>query len=444
MKKRILGLLLCFVMLAALLPVSAMATGKNELTYVITSYATVGRSVLLQVRPGDTDDPVTFRVKDDGGTGATITDHDVFLATKPGVATITAIVTDDKGKDAPYEEDFEIIVQDVAAIVAAGGAIWDYETGALLSGAAPAGISYNAASHTLTLDNAKITTPYVQEVLTHVDDEEHGYEMEKCFYGIYADKDLNIVLRGSSSISFKTMDDNASETALGDVAVTGGRVTVSGDGSLTTTVPIRNDEGLLEINGAEINCPGMGAHKIRVNNGRVVANGSGLGVTFLVVDGDEAYVEGRSSEEYWGYGIQFGCAVCGNGKVEVKGGTVIAYGTEDCYAYGFIYSDDTGEDNNAPKIHPSYTEARVWMGMTEEEALAKGPQEQSVLVDNNGMRYIKIAPLPKTPDEPDQPVPPDLPVTGDSTHLGLLLFLCVASGAACILFLKRKKTYAAK
>jgi len=444
MKKRILGLLLCFVMLAALLPVSAMAD-DNGIEYVITPYATVGRSILLQIRPEDYDAPVTFRVKNAGGTGATITDNDVFYATKPGEAIVTAVIAD-RGYTAPLEVDFTVTVTDADAIVAAGGAIWDYEFGALVSGTAPAGVSYNASSHTLTLDNAKITTPYVQEVLTHTDDEEHGYEMEKCFYGIYADKDLNILLRGSSSISFKTMDDNASETALGDVAVTGGRVTVSGDGSLTTNVPIRNDEGLLEINGAEINCSSMGAHKIRVNNGRVVANGSGLDVTFLVVDGDEAYVEGRYMGEDWdwGYGIQFGCAVCGNGKVEVKGGTVIAYGTEDCYAYGFIYSDNTGEDNNAPKIHPSYTEARVWMGMTEEEALAKGPQEQSVLVDNNGMRYIKIAPLPKTPDEPDQPVPPDLPVTGDSTHLGLLLFLCVASGAACILFLKRKKTYAAK
>lgn len=152
--------------------------------------------------------------------------------------------------------------------------------------------SYNAASNTLTLTDAKIT---------------NGYEVSGKTYGIYANGDLNIELTGTSTVESDQLE--ASVYIDGDL-------TISGTGSL-------------EAKGG--NAAGIRVYRnLTVNSGSVTGSsseGEGIDVSDNLIVNSGGIVSGTSST-YVG--------ICCESSIIVNGGTVFGTGTDGIVSFECI------------------------------------------------------------------------------------------------------------
>lgn len=152
--------------------------------------------------------------------------------------------------------------------------------------------SYNAASNTLTLTDAKIT---------------NGYEASGKTYGIYANGDLNIELTGTSTVESDQLE--ASVYIDGDL-------TISGTGSL-------------EAKGG--NAAGIRVYRnLTVNSGSVTGSsseGEGIDVSGDLIVNSGGIVSGTSST-YVG--------ICCESSIIVNGGTVFGTGTDGIVSFECI------------------------------------------------------------------------------------------------------------
>ena len=152
--------------------------------------------------------------------------------------------------------------------------------------------SYNAASNTLTLTDAKIT---------------NGYEVSGKTYGIYANGDLNIELTGTSTVESDQLE--ASVYIDGDL-------TISGTGSL-------------EAKGG--NAAGIRVYRnLTVNSGSVTGSsseGEGIDVSGDLIVNSGGIVSGTSST-YIG--------ICCESSIIVNGGTVFGTGTDGIVSFECI------------------------------------------------------------------------------------------------------------
>lgn len=152
--------------------------------------------------------------------------------------------------------------------------------------------SYNAASNTLTLTDAKIT---------------NGYEVSGKTYGIYANGDLNIELTGTSTVESDQLE--ASVYIDGDL-------TISGTGSL-------------EAKGG--NAAGIRVYRnLTVNSGSVTGSsseGEGIDVSDDLIVNSGGIVSGTSST-YVG--------ICCESSIIVNGGTVFGTGTDGIVSFECI------------------------------------------------------------------------------------------------------------
>ena len=152
--------------------------------------------------------------------------------------------------------------------------------------------SYNAASNTLTLTDAKIT---------------NGYEVSGKTYGIYANGDLNIELAGTSTVESDQLE--ASVYIDGDL-------TISGTGSL-------------EAKGG--NAAGIRVYRnLTVNSGSVTGSsseGEGIDVSDDLIVNSGGIVSGTSST-YVG--------ICCESSIIVNGGTVFGTGTDGIVSFECI------------------------------------------------------------------------------------------------------------
>ena len=152
--------------------------------------------------------------------------------------------------------------------------------------------SYNAASNTLTLTDAKIT---------------NGYEVSGKTYGIYANGDLNIELTGTSTVESDQLE--ASVYIDGDL-------TISGTGSL-------------EAKGG--NAAGIRVYRnLTVNSGSVSGNSGeeeGIDVSDDLIVNSGGIVSGTSST-YIG--------ICCESSIIVNGGTVFGTGTDGIVSFEYI------------------------------------------------------------------------------------------------------------
>lgn len=152
--------------------------------------------------------------------------------------------------------------------------------------------SYNAASNTLTLTDAKIT---------------NGYEVSGKTYGIYANGDLNIELTGTSTVESDQLE--ASVYIDGDL-------TISGTGSL-------------EAKGG--NAAGIRVYRnLTVNSGSVSGNSGeeeGIDVSDDLIVNSGGIVSGTSST-YIG--------ICCESSIIVNGGTVFGTGTDGIVSFECI------------------------------------------------------------------------------------------------------------
>lgn len=152
--------------------------------------------------------------------------------------------------------------------------------------------SYNAASNTLTLTDAKIT---------------NGYEVSGKTYGIYANGDLNIELTGTSTVESDQLE--ASVYIDGDL-------TISGTGSL-------------EAKGG--NAAGIRVYRnLTVNSGSVSGNSGeeeGIDVSGDLIVNSGGIVSGTSST-YIG--------ICCESSIIVNGGTVFGTGTDGIVSFECI------------------------------------------------------------------------------------------------------------
>lgn len=152
--------------------------------------------------------------------------------------------------------------------------------------------SYNTASNTLTLTDAKIT---------------NGYEVSGKTYGIYANGDLNIELTGTSTVESDQLE--ASVYIDGDL-------TISGTGSL-------------EAKGG--NAAGIRVYRnLTVNSGSVTGSsseGEGIDVSGDLIVNSGGIVSGTSST-YVG--------ICCESSIIVNGGTVFGTGTDGIVSFECI------------------------------------------------------------------------------------------------------------
>lgn len=170
--------------------------------------------------------------------------------------------------------------------------------------------SYNAASNTLTLTDAKIT---------------NGYEVSGKTYGIYANGDLNIELTGTSTVESDQLE--ASVYIDGDL-------TISGTGSLEAkggnAAGIRVYRNLTVNSGSVTGSSSEGegiyvSSDLIVNSGSVTGNSSeeeGICVSDDLIVNSGGIVSGTSST-YIG--------ICCDSSIIVNGGTVFGTGT-----YGIV------------------------------------------------------------------------------------------------------------
>ena len=357
-----------------------------------------------------------WSIKDPGVTGAVIEDGNLF-ATNPGEVIITATVKDAFGKGKDYQKDIKIIVEDRPGKVAVDGAEWDYFTGKLLKGSPAPGAIYDASTHTLKLSNVKATE-------------------------VYCDHDLRVQLTGKNVIDDVWIHGNNGywESEIHTHEKLGGKVEFFGDGELNT-LQITACGGIISLDNTHVNADAI-VTTYGLQNGKLYVNNSTL-ISELIysgsvrVDGKDSYVE--STEE--GFRLDTVYLI---GPYEdryrfdmiVSGGTVIANSFGPAYS---TVSVDSNSDvlNLMPMIDPAYTEARVWMGSSEDDANRRGPLPQSMLTSHNYKNYIRIAPLEA--EETPQPETPVIPVTGDNLPLMLLLSMFFGCGIAVVLTIFQKK-----
>ncbi|MBE5793721.1 MAG: hypothetical protein E7323_03460 [Clostridiales bacterium] len=366
-----------------------------------------------------------FVLKDAGTTNARL-ENGVFYAPYAGTAIVTFTAKNAYGAGKDYVSDMTVIVTEYEGNVIAGSAVWNYRTGELLSGKPAGGVSYNASNHTLMLENAVLTANAYQQTAL-----------------IQSAHDLTIELRGdnilvSNKVNCSSIDVSGTlptqERATYDYVVGGGKLTFVGEGKLITDRHISTADGVINVISTNIECLTMNSGSLYLFDS--VLETKNICCTCIYVEGDKSYVCSVSDDI--DTGITFD-AYDGRSMI-VAGGTVIASGI---WAYDTLLHDEGNSNGDMPQIHPSYTNARVWMGHTEEEANARGPLPQKVLQPYNFYEYIRIAPIEET--EPAQTPEPSVaipPQTGDTFWLPLYTALSLASALFLMAFyaLHRRKT----
>lgn len=175
--------------------------------------------------------------------------------------------------------------------------------------------SYNAASNTLTLTDAKIT---------------NGYEVSGKTYGIYANGDLNIELTGTSTVESDQLE--ASVYIDGDLTISGtGRLEAKGGNAAGIRV-YRN----LTVNSGSVTGSSSEGEGIDVSGDLIVNSGSvsgnsgeeeGIDVSDDLIVNSGGIVSGTSST-YIG--------ICCESSIIVNGGTVFGTGTDGIVSFECI------------------------------------------------------------------------------------------------------------
>lgn len=175
--------------------------------------------------------------------------------------------------------------------------------------------SYNAASNTLTLTDAKIT---------------NGYEVSGKTYGIYANGDLNIELTGTSTVESDQLE--ASVYIDGDLTISGTGSLEAKGGNAAGIRVYRN----LTVNSGSVTSSSSEGEGIDVSGDLIVNSGSvsgnsgeeeGIDVSDDLIVNSGGIVSGTSST-YIG--------ICCESSIIVNGGTVFGTGTDGIVSFECI------------------------------------------------------------------------------------------------------------
>lgn len=175
--------------------------------------------------------------------------------------------------------------------------------------------SYNAASNTLTLTDAKIT---------------NGYEVSGKTYGIYANGDLNIELTGTSTVESDQLE--ASVYIDGDLTISGTGSLEAKGGNAAGIRVYRN----LTVNSGSVTGSSSEGEGIDVSGDLIVNSGSvsgnsgeeeGIDVSDDLIVNSGGIVSGTSST-YIG--------ICCESSIIVNGGTVFGTGTDGIVSFECI------------------------------------------------------------------------------------------------------------
>ena len=175
--------------------------------------------------------------------------------------------------------------------------------------------SYNAASNTLTLTDAKIT---------------NGYEVSGKTYGIYANGDLNIELTGTSTVESDQLE--ASVYIDGDLTISGTGSLEAKGGNAAEIRVYRN----LTVNSGSVTGSSSEGEGIDVSGDLIVNSGSvsgnsgeeeGIDVSDDLIVNSGGIVSGTSST-YIG--------ICCESSIIVNGGTVFGTGTDGIVSFECI------------------------------------------------------------------------------------------------------------
>lgn len=175
--------------------------------------------------------------------------------------------------------------------------------------------SYNAASNTLTLTDAKIT---------------NGYEVSGKTYGIYANGDLNIELAGTSTVESDQLE--ASVYIDGDLTISGTGSLEAKGGNAAGIRVYRN----LTVNSGSVTSSSNEGEGIDVSGDLIVNSGSvsgnsgeeeGIDVSDDLIVNSGGIVSGTSST-YIG--------ICCESSIIVNGGTVFGTGTDGIVSFECI------------------------------------------------------------------------------------------------------------
>lgn len=175
--------------------------------------------------------------------------------------------------------------------------------------------SYNAASNTLTLTDAKIT---------------NGYEVSGKTYGIYANGDLNIELAGTSTVESDQLE--ASVYIDGDLTISGTGSLEAKGGNAAGIRVYRN----LTVNSGSVTGSSSEGEGIDVSGDLIVNSGSvsgnsgeeeGIDVSDDLIVNSGGIVSGTSST-YIG--------ICCESSIIVNGGTVFGTGTDGIVSFECI------------------------------------------------------------------------------------------------------------
>ena len=175
--------------------------------------------------------------------------------------------------------------------------------------------SYNAASNTLTLTDAKIT---------------NGYEVSGKTYGIYANGDLNIELTGTSTVESDQLE--ASVYIDGDLTISGTGSLEAKGGNAAGIRVYRN----LTVNSGSVTGSSSEGEGIDVSDDLIVNSGSvsgnsgeeeGIDVSDDLIVNSGGIVSGTSST-YIG--------ICCESSIIVNGGTVFGTGTDGIVSFECI------------------------------------------------------------------------------------------------------------
>lgn len=175
--------------------------------------------------------------------------------------------------------------------------------------------SYNAASNTLTLTDAKIT---------------NGYEVSGKTYGIYANGDLNIELTGTSTVESDQLE--ASVYIDGDLTISGTGSLEAKGGNAAGIRVYRN----LTVNSGSVTGSSSEGEGIDVSGDLIVNSGSvsgnsgeeeGIDVSDDLIVNSGGIVSGTSST-YVG--------ICCESSIIVNGGTVFGTGTDGIVSFECI------------------------------------------------------------------------------------------------------------